>query len=81
MHMKRIALLVALSPLVFAVPTPVAPAPGDVFDEGALCSVGWTTDPTGLWKVMTIDLMAGPNSPMQFLTSMPPFTSLQNLSS
>ncbi|KLO06528.1 hypothetical protein SCHPADRAFT_687590 [Schizopora paradoxa] len=69
MQIKWVALLTTSIALVSAVPTPLAPAPGALFNEGAQCTVEWTADPTGLWNVMNIQLMAGPNSPMQVLTT------------
>ena len=56
--------------LVLADPVPSSPAPGQVFNEGSTCTIGWTPDTTGTWKTLDIELMTGDNSQMVFLTSM-----------
>jgi hypothetical protein len=48
---------------------PLAPAPGDIFDEGTTCHIAWTVDTSGLWKTTNIELMTGNNFDMIFLTS------------
>jgi len=53
----------ALFAAVVADPTPTAPAPGTVFNEGADCTVQWNPDTSGAttWKTMNIQLMTGDN--------------------
>lgn len=55
--------------LVRADPTPLEPAPGDVFTEGETCHISWDADTTGEWTEMDVALMTGPNDPMVYLTS------------
>jgi len=54
----------ALVSLIRADPVPTAPGPGDVFTEGADCTFAWTPDPTGVWRVMNVELMTGSNFAM-----------------
>ncbi|EMD38969.1 hypothetical protein CERSUDRAFT_112683 [Gelatoporia subvermispora B] len=55
--------------IVRADPTPSEPGPGSVYNEGSNCFVSWEADTTGVWKVMNIELMAGDNFDMQYLTT------------
>jgi hypothetical protein len=55
--------------LVRADVTPLAPAPGDVFNEGSTCHIAWTPDKTGTWKTTSIELMTGNNLNMVHLTT------------
>ena len=57
--------------LVRADVTPTVPAPGAVYNEGTPCPIAWTgdTSSTTLWKDMAIELMAGNNFEMEFITS------------
>ncbi|KAI0272965.1 hypothetical protein BGY98DRAFT_895401, partial [Russula aff. rugulosa BPL654] len=55
--------------VVFADPNPTSPDPGHIDDEGGTCAIGWTPDPTGLWKTMNIELMTGNNLQMVHLTT------------
>ncbi len=48
---------------------PSAPGPGDVFKEGAKCTLSWTPDPAGLWKETNVELMSGDNWNMVHITS------------
>ncbi|KAJ7127794.1 hypothetical protein C8R44DRAFT_616408 [Mycena epipterygia] len=52
---------------------PNEPGPGDTFNQGATCHVGWAGDvdsgSTTAWKDMAIELMTGPNSVMVHLTT------------
>ena len=67
-----VAFLVFATPfLVRADAVPVTPAPGDIFVEGSMCTLAWTgdTSSTSLWKNMAIELMAGSNEDMEFITS------------
>jgi len=57
----------ALVSLTSADPVPLTPGPGDIFREGADCTFTWTPDPTGLWKVMNVELMTGSNFAMVHL--------------
>lgn len=52
---------------VRADPLPNTPAPGDVYNEGAQCTVAWAPDTTGVWTVMNVELMTGNNEAMKFL--------------
>lgn len=61
------ALLV--STLVRADPNPTEPGPSNVYNAGGQCRIVWTPDPTGLWKVMNIELMTGSNFQMVHLTT------------
>lgn len=55
----------ALLPLLAkADPVPLTP---DTSNEGATCTINWNPDTTGIWKVMNIELMTGPNAPMKHL--------------
>jgi hypothetical protein len=57
-----------------AVVLPNAPGPGDSFNEGTTCHIGWEGDTDGsatAWKNMAIiELMTGPGSAMITLSSM-----------
>lgn len=55
--------------LVRADVTPLAPAPGNVFNEGSTCHIAWTPDRTGAWKTTNIELMTGNNLNMVHLTT------------
>jgi len=55
--------------LVRADPNPNSPGPGDVYNEGASCPIGWDADTTGTWKTMNIELMTGSNLGMVHLTT------------
>ena len=55
--------------LVRAEPTPLEPSGASVFNEGSQCNILWTADPTGVWKVMNIQLMTGSNQQMVHLRS------------
>ncbi|KAI0765994.1 hypothetical protein BC629DRAFT_1266598, partial [Irpex lacteus] len=59
----------ALLALARADPTPSAPGPGDVFNQGADCKIEWSPDTTGTWTQMSIELMTGANLDMKHLTS------------
>jgi hypothetical protein len=48
-------------------PLPDTPTGGQ--QVGGKCTIQWAADPSGIWKTMYIELMAGPNVPMQHLTS------------
>jgi len=61
--------LLARVALVHANPSPLTPAPGDVFNEGADCHIDWTADPTGLWTTMNIELMCGDNIEMVYMNT------------
>ncbi|KAJ7493310.1 hypothetical protein B0H11DRAFT_2005842 [Mycena galericulata] len=54
-----------------AIVTPNEPGPGDSFNEGAACSIGWAGDTTGstAWKSMSIELMTGSNEAMTHVTT------------
>jgi hypothetical protein len=58
-----------LATLVRADVTPLAPAPGNVFNEGSTCHIAWTPDTTGAWKTTSIELMTGNNLDMVHLTT------------
>lgn len=67
-----VALLAFVAPLlVRADVDPTTPAPGAVYNEGSNCPVAWLGDSssTTLWKDMAIELMAGSNFDMEFITS------------
>ncbi|KAJ7035510.1 hypothetical protein C8F04DRAFT_954801 [Mycena alexandri] len=57
--------------LVSAIVEPNEPGPGDIFNQGAKCNVGWAGDDSGTdaWKDMAIELMTGPNEKMIHLTT------------
>ncbi|KAJ7173648.1 hypothetical protein C8R46DRAFT_119190 [Mycena filopes] len=57
--------------LVSAIVDPNEPGPGDVFNQGAKCNVGWAGDDSGTdaWKNMAIELMTGPNEKMIHITT------------
>ena len=69
--MFKAILLATVLPILSALadPVPDAPAPGDSFNEGSTCHIGWTADTTGTWKTMNIELMTGDNFNMVQLTS------------
>lgn len=50
-------------------PTPIAPGPGAIFNEGGQCTFSWTPDPSGVWKTMNVELMTGSNLAMVHLTT------------
>lgn len=64
-----VAMLACSALVARADPTPNSPGPGDVYNEGAQCPIGWTADTTGVWKVMNIELMTGSNLDMVHLTT------------
>ncbi|OCH87536.1 hypothetical protein OBBRIDRAFT_837310 [Obba rivulosa] len=64
-----LAALLARTAFVHADPTPSEPGPGSVYNEGSNCFVSWDVDTTGVWKTMNIELMAGDNFDMQYLTT------------
>ena len=49
--------------------TPTSPSPGQVFQQGSSCTIGWNPDQTGTWKELVIQLMTGDNFNMVPLTS------------
>jgi len=51
--------------------SPNEPGPGEVFNEGTKCHIGWGGDTasTTAWKNMAIELMTGPNEAMVHLTT------------
>jgi len=53
--------IVALAYGVTADPVPLEPSSTSVFNEGGNCTILWTPDTTGVWKVMNIELMTGDN--------------------
>lgn len=61
--------ILSLALVVLADITPTVPDPGHIYNEGSTCQIGWTPDPTGLWKTMNIELMTGDNFQMIHLTS------------
>lgn len=63
------AFVLSLALAVLAEPAPLIPDPGHIYNEGSTCEIGWTPDPTGLWKTMNIQLMTGNNFQMVPLTS------------
>ncbi|KAJ7933739.1 hypothetical protein B0H13DRAFT_1700567, partial [Mycena leptocephala] len=50
------------------------PGPGEAFNEGSTCRIGWVGDDSGstTWKTMTIELMTGSNLAMVSLLSTHP---------
>jgi len=56
-----------------AIVVPNEPGPGDSFDEGQTCHIGWGGDTssgsTTAWKNMAIELMTGPNEAMIHITT------------
>jgi hypothetical protein len=60
--------IIAIVAAVRADPIPATPPSGQ--KVGGQCTIQWAADPTGIWKAMHIELMAGPNLNMQHLTSM-----------
>ncbi|KAJ7708787.1 hypothetical protein B0H17DRAFT_916268 [Mycena rosella] len=55
-----------------AIVVPNTPGPGDSFDQGTNCHIGWGGDDTGsttAWKNMAIELMTGPNEAMIHVTT------------
>jgi hypothetical protein len=67
MFTRFLALVAALA-IVRADPTPQTP--DGIQKVGGDCTVTWTADPSGTWKTMHIELMAGSNLGMEHLTSM-----------
>ncbi|KAF8585409.1 hypothetical protein K439DRAFT_1343454 [Ramaria rubella] len=59
----------ALPLLTAAQLVPTGPSPGQVFKEGAACTITWNADPSGKWKTTFIELMTGPNNPMVHLAT------------
>lgn len=60
---RQLSLFVIAAHILFvcADPTPTAPGPGSVFNQGATCRTDWTIDSTGKWTSMSIQLMTGDN--------------------
>ena len=54
---------------VRADPDPSEPGPGAVYNEGSTCHIAWDPDTSGTWKNMTISLMSGSNTAMNFIES------------
>ncbi|KAI0091582.1 hypothetical protein BDY19DRAFT_931213 [Irpex rosettiformis] len=69
MFSKLLLLASLAATAVFADPTPSAPGPGDSFNQGSDCKIGWTPDNTGAWTTMNIELMTGDNFNMKHLTT------------
>lgn len=46
--------LFAVLSVVAAQVTPITPGPNETFYAGSNCTIAWDTDPSGLWKSMTI---------------------------
>jgi len=68
MFSKSIIVAVAVGALlVYADPDPTVPGPGDVYNEGSNCKIGWSPDTTGTWTKMSIQLMTGNNWDMVHL--------------
>ncbi|KAI5123196.1 hypothetical protein M0805_003963 [Coniferiporia weirii] len=61
------AALPALAVLAEVVPS--EPAPGNIYNEGASCTIQWDADTTGVWTTLNIELMTGSNSDMVHLTT------------
>jgi len=62
--LASIAFTIAALALVLGVtadPVPLEPSSTSVFDEGGNCTILWTPDTTGVWRVMNIELMTGDN--------------------
>ncbi|KAJ7626275.1 hypothetical protein DFH06DRAFT_597948 [Mycena polygramma] len=57
--------------LSHAIVTPNEPGPGEVFNQGTTCHIGWAGDDSGTddWKGMAIELMTGPNEAMIHVTT------------
>jgi len=53
--------IAALAYGVTADPVPLEPSSTSVFNEGGNCTILWTPDTTGVWKIMNIELMTGDN--------------------
>jgi len=49
--------------------TPLAPGPGDIFQQGGTCTISWNPDATGTWTTLNIELMTGDNFNMVHLTT------------
>jgi hypothetical protein len=62
-----VVLSIAFSALADVNPT--SPGPGQVFQQGGTCTIGWDPDTTGTWKTLNVELMTGPNLNMVHLTS------------
>ncbi|KAJ6581067.1 hypothetical protein B0H19DRAFT_1113499 [Mycena capillaripes] len=54
-----------------AIVDPNEPGPGESFNQGTTCHIGWAGDDSGTdaWKNMAIELMSGPNEAMVHLTT------------
>jgi len=68
-HFAFLSLLQLQLASVRADPSPLEPSGASVFNEGRPCTILWTPDPTGVWKVMNIQLMTGSNKQMVHLRS------------
>ncbi|KAI9509138.1 hypothetical protein F5148DRAFT_1148522 [Russula earlei] len=66
---SRGAFFLSLAFVALADPIPTGPSPGQVFTEGSACTINWTPDTTGNWKIMNIELMTGNNFNMVHLTT------------
>jgi len=64
-----VATLLSIPLLARADVVPTEPAPGDVFNAGAQCTINWNLDTTGQWKSLGIELMTGDNLGMVHLTT------------
>ena len=62
-------LVLSFALVALAEVTPTNPGPGDVFQQGGSCTIGWNPDTTGTWKTLNIELMTGDNFNMVHLTS------------
>lgn len=64
------ALLALAAPLIArAAVEPSEPAPGEIFNTGATCHIGWDGTGDANWKGMYIQLMTGDNLNQVALTS------------
>ncbi|KAG8836032.1 hypothetical protein FRC17_010496 [Serendipita sp. 399] len=61
MFTSALAALFLASSFVRAAPEPLEPSSTSVFNEGGNCTILWSPDTTGVWKVMNIELMTGDN--------------------
>ncbi|KAJ6478516.1 hypothetical protein C8R47DRAFT_1138595 [Mycena vitilis] len=54
-----------------AIITPNEPGPGEVFNQGTTCHIGWAADDAGSdeWASFAIELMTGPNEAMVHITT------------
>ncbi|KZS94750.1 hypothetical protein SISNIDRAFT_439541 [Sistotremastrum niveocremeum HHB9708] len=65
----NILALLFLAVVAKADPGPTSPDSTSVFNQGSTCTIQWTPDTSGVWKIMNVELMTGDNFHMIHLST------------